>query len=123
LMNAVDFFPTFCKLAGMSLPKNVKFDGEDLSASFFGKNVTRKKQMFWEYGGNRAFAHPEGGNRSPNVAVRDGKWKLLVNDDGTRVELYDIEADQNETQNVSEKNSKIAKRLTESALNWRKSQP
>jgi arylsulfatase A-like enzyme len=124
VVNAVDFFPTFCKLGGASPPKNVKFDGEDLSESFFGKSVVRKTPMFWEYGGNNnAFAHPEGKNRSPNVAVRDGKWKLLVNNDGTRVELYDIDADRSETQNVAEKNPRIAKRLTEAALQWRKAQP
>jgi arylsulfatase A-like enzyme len=124
VINAVDFFPTFCKLTGATLPKNVKFDGEDLSESFFGKSVVRKKPMFWEYGGiNKAFVHPEGKNRSPNTAMRESRWKLLVNDDGSHIELYDINADQNETQNVAEKNPKIAKRLTEAALQWRKAQP
>jgi hypothetical protein len=57
------------------------------------------------------------------VAVREGKWKLLVNVDGSNVELYDLSVDQNETTNVAERNPKIAKRLTAGALSWRKSLP
>lgn len=125
LISAVDFFPTFCKLAGASLPKNLKPDGEDVSAIFFGKEFTRKKPMFWEYGRNETFGYPREypGQISPNVAVRDGKWKLLVNDDGSQVELYDIDADRYETKNVAEKHPKIANRLKKAALDWRKSLP
>ncbi|MDB6112681.1 MAG: arylsulfatase family protein [Pedosphaera sp.] len=60
---------------------------------------------------------------SPNVAVRDGKWKLLVNDDGTGAELYDLDADRNEIENIAEKNPQVASRLKEQALSWKKSLP
>ncbi len=124
IISAVDFFPMFCKLTGTPLPKNAAFDGEDLTDSFFGKNLVRSNPLFWEYGRNQFFGYP--GNphdRSPNVAIRDGKWKLLVNADGSDVQLYDLEADRNETRNVANANPEVAKRLTESALNWRKSLP
>jgi len=125
VMNAVDFFPTFCKLAGTVLPKNLKFDGEDMSVAFAGKSVTRKKPMFWEYGRNETFGYPREnpGQRSPNVAVRDGKWKLLVNADGSNVELYDLDSDCGETQNIAGENSKVSTRLTKAALDWRRSLP
>ena len=123
VMHGVDFFPMFCKLAGTPMPANVAFDGQDLSKSFFGKDLARKNALFWEYGRNAAFGYPKGRDRSPNVAVREGKWKLLVNADGSNLELYDLQADRNETQNVAEKNPKVAKRLKETALQWRKSLP
>jgi len=125
VINGVDLFPTFCRIAGASLPKKVKFDGEDMSQAFSGKSVTRKKPMFWEYGRNPTFGYPREypGQISPNVAVRDGKWKLLVNADGSQVELYDIDADRLETKNVADQNPKITERLKTAALNWRKSLP
>jgi arylsulfatase A-like enzyme len=123
IMAAVDFFPMFCKLTGAPLPNEVQFDGEDLTEALFGKSVTRRKPMFWEYGRNGAFGYPKGKDRSPNVAVRDGKWKLLVNADGANPELYDLQADRNETHNVAERNPQVAKRLLETALQWRKSLP
>ncbi len=125
VMSAVDFFPMFCKLTETQLPKGAGFDGEDLTASFFGQSLVRKNPLFWEYGRNpTAFGYPGNAHdRSPNVAIRDGKWKLLVNADGSDVQLYDLDADRNETQNIAASNPEVAKRLTEMALKWRKSLP
>ena len=123
----VDLLPMFCHLAGTSLPADQKLDGADMSKSFFGESLTRKKPLFWEYGrnGSEAFGYPRETplERSPNVAVRDGKWKLLVNADGTDVQLYDLDNDQHETTNLAEKNPKVAERLKEEALKWRRSVP
>ena len=123
IMHGIDFYPIFCKLAGVPLPKGEHLDGEDLSEAFLGKTSVRQHPIFWEYGRTATFGYPKGRDRSPNVAIRDGKWKALVNADGSGAELYDIEADRNETQNVADENPEIAKRLTNEALEWRKSLP
>ena len=123
ICGAVDLLPTVCALAGAALPKDATFDGEDLSASWRGTPVVRRKPLFWEYGRNQKFLQPGKEDRSPNVAIRDGKWKLLINDDGTRMELYDLEVDAKETTNLAEKHSDIAKKLSEQTLSWRKSLP
>ena len=125
VLNATDLFPMFCHLTGTSMPKGNQFDGEDLSGVFFGKAPTRKKEMLWEYGrNNTSFNYPKiARDRSPNVAIREANWKLLINADGTGVELYDILKDRNETTNVAEKNPAVTKRLSEKALAWRKSLP
>jgi len=119
-----DLFPSVCAIAGVGLPKGVSFDGEDLSAALLGHPTTRAKTLFWEYGRNtNAFAFPKGRDRSPNVAVREGDWKLLVNADGSDTQLYDLKADPKESHNVAEKNPDIAGRLKEKALAWRSSLP
>jgi arylsulfatase A-like enzyme len=124
VMNAVDFFPTFCAIAKATAPGRTKFDGQDLSNVFLGKSATRKHAMFWEYGrNNTSFNYPHGRDRSPNVAVRDGNWKLLINADGTGAELYDLARDRNEETNVAESNPKVTRRLSKAALDWRKSLP
>jgi arylsulfatase A-like enzyme len=122
---SVDFFPIFCNLTGTELPPNVSFDGEDLTATFFGKTIVRDKPLYWEYGRNNiSFDYPRNPHdHSPNVAMREGKWKLLVNADGSDVQLYDLDADRNETKNVAADNPEIAHRLAENALQWRKSMP
>jgi arylsulfatase A-like enzyme len=133
VVSAVDFFPTLCSLARVPAPDGVKFDGEDLSAVFRGGKRPRARPLFWEYGrkpapkgrkGLRAFPYPgEPDSKSPNVAVRDGRWKLLVNADGSGAELYDLVADPNETRNLAAAEPDVARRLTERALAWRKSWP
>jgi hypothetical protein len=55
--------------------------------------------------------------------VREGDWKLLVNADGSHVELYDLSGDPRETSNVAEQHPAVVERLTSLALDWRRSLP
>jgi len=122
---AIDFLPSLATIGGAKLPDRVQLDGEEMSAALLGKTATRSKPLFWEYGRNtNAFGFPGiARNRSPNVAVRDGQWKLLVNADGTRRELYDLRDDWDETRNVAPMHREVADRLGGMALEWRKSLP
>jgi arylsulfatase A-like enzyme len=131
LVAGVDFLPTLCHLANVPMTENALLDGEDLSAAFRGGKPIRSRLLFWEYGrqsdsgkGHRGFPFPGGANaKSPNVAVRDGSWKLLINADGTSTELYDLATDPNEARNLAAEKPEIAKRLSDLALEWRKSLP
>lgn len=124
VIHAVDMMPTLSAIAGASLPGSYLSDGVNISDALLGKPLLRNKPLFWEYGrNNTSFKYPEGPDRSPNVAVRDGQWKLLVNADGTGAELYDLATDPKESTNVAAGNPDVARRLTASALGWRRSLP
>ena len=124
VISAVDLFPSLCSLAAATLPEGYKTDGEDLSAAILGKNTTRTRPLFWEYGRNEeAFKYPEGRDRSPNVAVREGNWKLLIKASGLGAELYDLAKDFRETNNVAAQHPDITQRLSLAALQWRNSLP
>ena len=121
---AVDLLPTFCTLAGAELPKGFAFDGEDHTAALFGQTTARQKPLFWEYGRNEeSFKYPAGRDKSPNVALRDGPWKLLINANGSGAELYNVLTDSAEATNVAAANPDILKRLTHQALAWRAALP
>jgi arylsulfatase A-like enzyme len=123
VVTALDLFPTLCKLAGVKPQTNgYQLDGMDISDILLGKtSKKRKTPMYWEFG--QQFVGKEKPQnayqfRSPNIAVRDGKWKLLVNYDGSDVELYDIERDEKETTNMAATHTGIALHMKKMAIDW-----
>jgi len=124
VLAAVDLFPSLCTLAGAKLPAAAALDGEDLSRALRGTPAVRTRALYWEYGRNTtSFAYPQGRDKSPNLAIREGQWKLLIQSTGEGAELYDLSADAAEASNVADRHPQVAKRLTEAVLAWRKSLP
>lgn len=116
VLSAVDLFPSLARLAGATMPKAVKFDGEDLGKAFLGKNNARRsKPLFW----NRPPDRP-GNTREtwPDLAVREGDWKLLMMRDGGVPQLYDLRRDPGETQNLAGEHPKVVKRLSQTLRTW-----
>lgn len=114
----IDFFPTLCALGGAALPGDL--DGEDISSAWVGKPFEREKMLMWEwrYGQPRYLL-----NRSPMLAVRDGDWKLLINPDRSRVELYHIPDDPTETMNLAASNPEVVARLEKQVVQFHKGLP
>jgi len=121
---AFDLVPSLLALAGVKPPANVAFDGEDVSAMLTGKaDSSRRAPIFWRRPPDRKSAPPLITEIQPDLAVRDGKWKLLCNYNGSKPELYDLEADRAESVNLAAKHPEIVKRLTAAATTWHRSMP
>lgn len=121
VIGAVDLFPTFCGVAGIPAPEG---DGEDMGRALLGTPATRSRPLLWEYGSFAPTLPPgKREHRSPTLAVRDGRWKLLVNADGSRRELYDLGADPAESRNLADAERATADRLAKTVLDWRRSLP
>jgi arylsulfatase A-like enzyme len=115
VLSAVDLLPTFCHLAGIELPDNIQLDGEVMADAFRGIPTQRATPLMWEWRFNIA-GHPI--NKSPMYAIRDGDWKLLLNPDNSRIELYDIPNDIMELNNLADKHPDVVKRLSEQVKAW-----
>jgi len=120
VLSAVDFLPTLCTLARAKTPRGLKLDGEDMSAVLRGQTRERTKPLLWEWR-FRIIGHPI--NNSPMLAIRDGRWKLLMNPDKSRIELYDIPGDPMELSNLADRHPDVVKRLSEQLLKWHASLP
>jgi uncharacterized sulfatase len=117
----VDLLPSVAALAGLSLPAGTQFDGQDLSSSMIGKEEqTRSKPLLWTRPPDRP---GQGADAWPDLAIREGDWKLLLMEDGTRPQLYDLAADPGEKQNLAREQPQIVQRLSKELLDWRKSLP
>ena len=116
----VDWLPTVCTLAGIPIPAAHKLDGEDVSDILLGKPRPRTTPLMWEWR-SRIFGEPF--HRSPILAIREGDWKLLMNPDHSRIELYDIPRDPTELRNLVETHSDVGQQLAKKLLDWQATLP
>ena len=125
VVSALDMFESLCRIAGAPLPKLFLTDGVDMSNALLGVHKKRTEAIFWEYRRNdtNAFPRPADNDFSPNVAIREGDWKLLVNADGSKAALYNLYDDPRETTPLNDSFPEITKRLCDNALAWRHSLP
>ena len=99
-----DMLPTFCELAGIAVPKTT--DGISIVPTLTGNEKSQKKHdfLYWEF-------HEQGKKQ----AVRMGKWKGVRLNVGKNpnapIELYDLEKDRAEKNNVAANNPGIVAKI------------
>ena len=54
----------------------------------------------------------------PDLAVREGQWKLLCDYDGGRPELYDLESDPGEQNDLAQTHPDVTADLSGKAVAW-----
>ena len=104
---ATDWVPTLVTLTGTDcsiLEPEVdcsELDGEDMSAALLGAPLQRSGDilMQWRFGHGSVQAPRI--NVSPDLAIIRGPWKLMMNRDETREELYNVVSDPMEVDNLS----------------------
>jgi len=120
ILSGVDLMPTVCKLAGVPMPAGHAPDGEDVSDILLGASRARTQPLFWEW---RFSITGEPFHRSPMLAVREGDWKLLMNPDRSRIELYNIPRDPTELSNQDGSQPDMVASLSEKLLAWKSTLP
>jgi arylsulfatase A-like enzyme len=97
-----DVLPTICELTGIQPAE--KTDGISFLPSLLGKaNQTEHEYLYWEF--------PESGGQQ---AVRMGKWKGIrknIKQDSLRVQLFNLEEDIQELNDVSAQNPEIVQKI------------
>ncbi len=96
ITSMMDILPTFTKLAGGEVPTDRKIDGHDIRPILFGQeDAETPYDHFYYY-------------RGLNMqAVRSGPWKLILKSG----ELYHLEKDISESNNVAKANPEVVERL------------
>ena len=120
----VDFYPTIKKLVGYS--KSVDFDGEDLNPIFNDKKL-RERELYFHF---PVYLEPysvkRDGGRDPLFRTRPGtviikdNWKLHHYYEDNQFELYNLEKDISESNNLIDINIEKKDELLSKLNNWRK---
>jgi uncharacterized sulfatase len=119
----MDLVPSLLKIAGIKSPESVVFDGEDVAGTLLGNNrASRTAPLVWRRPPDRKSL---GANRrpQPDLAIREGRWKLLCEYDGKKPRLFDLVQDPAETTNLAEQQPQLVQRLTAALLAWHRSMP
>ncbi len=120
----VDFYPTIKKLVGYSKP--VDFDGEDLNPIFNNKKL-RERELYFHF---PVYLEPysvkrDGGTdplfrtRPGTVIIKDN-WKLHHYYEDNQFELYNLEKDISESNNLIDINIEKKDELLSKLNHWRK---
>ena len=118
IFSAVDLLPTFCDLAGVTLPKSYKPDGLSQVQTLMGKgDQLRSKPLFWRISAPWP-AHPTKPDHWVSYAVVYGKWKLCLNHDFSHFELFDLVNDPMEQSNVATKQVKAVNKMRKQLDQW-----
>jgi len=120
---AFDLAPSLLSIAKIEA-KHIAFDGENIAPALLGwDEVSRRAPIFWRRPPDRKTASPALPERLPDLAMRDGNWKLLCDYDGSKPQLYDLKQDRGETTNLASQNTEVVARMTRALLDWHQSLP
>ncbi|NNE91742.1 MAG: sulfatase-like hydrolase/transferase, partial [Verrucomicrobiales bacterium] len=89
-----DLFATILEIAGVSLPKDRTIDGVSMLPAFEGKALDRSLPLFWRTHVSQA---------DDRVALRAGDWKIVGNDVFTEFQLFEIQKDWKEENDLAAK--------------------
>jgi len=110
-VSSIDFFSTLVEIT-KSEPVSVKTDGISI-VPLFKKDKMKIRPLFWHY------PHYSNQGVEPGSAIRLGKYKLIDNFEKGKQELYDLENDISETNDISLLNPEKTRELFKLLENWR----
>ena len=117
VLAAMDLVPSLLNLAGTGVPDNVSLDGEDLLSTLLGmEDSSRESPIYFSRPPDRKDYY--GFENLPDLAVRDGRWKLLCDYDGGRPLLYNLEADPGEKLDLADERPDLVRALSEKTTGW-----
>ncbi len=113
--SSIDLFPTILEASGVAQPDDREIDGLSLMEVMKkGEGSLNRESLVWHF---PHYRHDPG----PYSIIRKGKWKLIKFWEGI-YELYDLEADLGEENNLAESKPELVKELDAELLELLKAQ-
>jgi len=114
-VTSVDFYPTILEMAGAPAPPGHVVDGQSIVPLLKQTGTLNRKAIYWHYPHYNIAG--EAGIK-PHGVVRCGRYKLLEFYEDRRVELYDLESDLSEKNDLAAKMPEKAAELRNMLHEW-----
>jgi uncharacterized sulfatase len=112
----IDLPLIFLTAAGVPISDSIEYDGENMFEAIAGiSEPLRKLPLYWIRPPDRPGYH---GDNDPDLAIRMGDYKLLMDADGTNIQLYDIVKDAAESYNLAGERPETVSALKTALLDW-----
>ncbi len=111
---STDFYPTMLQMAGLPLDPAQHVDGVSLVPLLEGSGALEREALFWHY--------PHYGNQGgfPGSAVRMGRYKLIESFEHERLQLFDLENDVGEQNDLAAEMPDRVAQMHEVLQRWRR---
>ncbi|MEA3476987.1 MAG: sulfatase [Bacteroidota bacterium] len=113
-VSSIDFFPTLCRIVGIDIPDKLDIDGIDISPLIYNKGKIERDALFWHFPHYRDYE-----SVTPYSIIRKGNMKLIRFWEG-RNELYDLDKDLSETNNLADTFPELSEELNQDIDLWLK---
>jgi uncharacterized sulfatase len=121
---AFDLAPSMLAMSNVAKPAGITFDGENLAPVLLGQSGgSRSAPIFWRRPPDRKTASATLHEPLPDLAMREGDWKLLCDYDGSKPQLYDLATDRGETTNLAAQQPGIVTVMVKALREWHHSMP
>lgn len=122
VFSAIDMAPSLLAFTGTAAPENSNIDGENVLKTILGaSDLSRTSPIFYSRPPDRKNYY--GFENLPDLAVREGDWKLLCDYDGSRPELYHIIDDPSESHNLAETHTERTNTMIQKVVSWYTAMP
>jgi len=119
---SIDLYPSTLELAKANKPENHVLDGVSYAAHLKDPTHTKVERdaLFWHFPGYLG-AGKNTWRTKPVSVVRSGQWKLIQSLEDRSLQLYDLDADLGEKNNLADAQPEKAKELLAKLDGWRES--
>lgn len=110
-VTGIDLYPAIAEAAGDAAQPG-GFEGRSLTPLLSGEGAWPPRDLYWYYPHYSPQAH------QPGAAIRSGRYKLIKHYEPLSVELYDLETDISERQDLSQREPEMTAQLRGRLNRW-----
>lgn len=116
---SVDMYPTLLEATGVEPQEGYPLSGSSFVPVLKNAGTSLERDaLYWHFPGYLQAYGPGTWRTTPVSVIRSGPWKLMKFYEGNRVELYNLEDDLGETQNLVQEKPDTRDRLLDHLNGW-----